>query len=201
MPFPIAIVSRKVANAANHTQRFSLLIELFEVVIRFIVLVQVADHLSGSQAAEVLAKYPELSKLSKPSLGTWVNLFRSLSEFQTASAFLKEVKMLKVNEYRKTIDEFVNLRNESFKGHGATLTEAEYELKYQEHAPSIDQLVNKMSFLASYRLVKTGSMEKDGDYYRISVQSLMGDNPLFETEIISSRIPFDTHKVLYLNAN
>jgi len=201
LPFPIAIVYRKVANAANDTQRFSLLIELFEVVIRFIALVQVADLLGGSQQMEALAKIPELSKLSKPSLGNWVNLFRSLSQFQTASAFLKEVKMLKVNEYRKTIDEFVSLRNESFKGHGATLTEAEYELKYQEHAPSIDELVSKMSFLASYRLVKTGSMEKDGNYYRISVQSLMGDNPVFETETISSRIPFDTHKVLYLNAS
>lgn len=29
----------------------------------------------------------------------------------------------------------------------------------------------------------------------------MGDNPVFETETISSRIPFDTHKVLYLNAS
>lgn len=29
----------------------------------------------------------------------------------------------------------------------------------------------------------------------------MGDNPIFETQDISSRTPFDTHKVLYLNAN
>jgi CheY-like chemotaxis protein len=201
LPFPIAIVYRKVANAPNSTQRFSLLIELFEVVIRFIVLVQVADHLNGSQQAEVLAKIPELSKLSKPALGDWVKLFRSLSQFQTASAFLKEVKLLKVNEYQKTIDAFVNLRNESFKGHGATLTEAEYEQKFQEHAPSIYELIGKMSFLANYRLVKAASMEKDGDYYRIFVQTLMGDNPVFETQIIPSRIPLETRKVLYLNAN
>lgn len=200
LPFPIAIVYRKVANAPNNTQRFSLLIELFEVVIRFVVLVQVADYTVGSHREEVLAKIPELSKLSKPSLGHWVNLFRSLSQFQAASSFLKEIKTLKVNEYQRTIDEFVNLRNESFKGHGATLTEAEYELKFQEHAPSIYELLGKMSFLANYRLVKTGSMEKDGDYYRIAAQSLMGDNPVFETQIISSRVPFDTHKVLYLNA-
>lgn len=201
LPFPIAIVYRKVANAPNNTQRFSFLIELFEVVIRFIVLVQVADHFSGSQQVELLAKVPELSKLSRPSLGTWVSLFRSLSQSQAEGAFLKEVRMLKVADYQKTVDEFVGLRNESFKGHGATLTEAEYEMKFQEHAPSIYELINKLSFLANYRLVKTGLMEKEGDYYRISVQTLMGDNPVFETQSISSRTPFDTHRVLYLNAS
>jgi hypothetical protein len=56
-----------------------------------------------------------------------------------------------------------------------------------------------MSFLANYRLVKTGAMEKDGDHYRISAQILMGDNPVFEVETISSRIPFDTNKVVYLD--
>jgi hypothetical protein len=201
LPFPIAIVYRKVANAPNNTQRFSFLIELFEAVIRFIVLVQVADHLSGSQQVDVLAKIPELAKLSKPSLGTWASLFRSLSQFQTEDAFLKEAKALKVTDYQKTMDEFVRLRNESFKGHGATLTEAEYEMKFQEHAPAIYELISKLRFLANYRLVKTGLMEKDGEYYRISVQTLMGDNPVFETQIISSRIPFDTHRVLYLNAS
>ena len=201
LPFPIAIVYRKVANAPNSTQRFSFLIELFEVVIRFIVLIQVADHLGGSQEADVLAKVPELSKLCRPSLGTWVSLFRSLSQFQTEGAFLKEARMLKVTDYQKTMDEFVRLRNESFKGHGATLTEAEYEMKFQEHAPAIYELIGKLSFLANYRLVKTGLMEKDGDYYRISVQVLMGDNPVFETQIISSRTPFDTRRVLYLDAS
>lgn len=201
LPFPIAIVYRKVANAENNTQRFSLLIELFEVVIRFVVLVQVADHLSSLQKAEVLTKIPDLSKLDKPSLGIWVSLFRSLSQFQTDSSFLKEIRMLKVTEYRRTMDELVRLRNESFKGHGATLTEGEYEVKFQEYAPSIYELVGKLGFLASYRLVKAGSMKKDGDYFRISTQVLMGDNPVFETQVISSRTPVDADKVLYLNAS
>jgi hypothetical protein len=192
---------RKIAIAENSTLRFSLLIDLFDVLIRFVVLVEAADYLGSSQQAEVLAKVPELSKLSKPSLGNWVNLFRSLSQFQTDRSFLKEIKTLKVNEYKRTIEEFVNLRNESFKGHGATLTEAEYEVKFQEHSPSIYELIGKLRFLANYRLVKTAAMEKDGDYYRISAQILMGDNPVFETQIISSRTPLDTHKVLYLNAS
>ena len=94
----------------------------------------------------------------------------------------------------------MKLRNESFKGHGATLSEAEYEIKFQEHSPSIYELGGKISFLANYRLVKASSIEKDGDYYQTSAQMLMGDNPVFETQVISSRTPFDTQKVLYLNA-
>jgi hypothetical protein len=201
LPFPIAIVYRKVANAPNHTQRFSLLIELFEVVIRFLVLVQVADYSTGPQQLEVLTKIPELAKLSRPSLGNWVNLFRSLLQFSAESApFVKELKTLKVKEYRTMIDEFVRLRNESFKGHGATLTEAEYEGKFLEHAPSIYDFIGQMPFFSNYNLVKTGPMEKDGDFYRISARILMGDNPVFETQNISSRTPVDTHKVLYLNS-
>jgi hypothetical protein len=201
LPFPIAIVYRKVANAPNSTQRFSFLIELFEVVIRFTVLVQIADVLSGYQSADILTKLPELAKLSRPALGTWVSLFRSLSQFENNSPFVRELKTLKVNEYNKTIEKFVNLRNESFKGHGATLSESEYEQKFQEHAPSIYDLISKMRFLANYRLVKTASMEKDGEYYRISALTLMGDNPVFEKQILSVRTPFDTQKVVYLNAS
>ena len=149
----------------------------------------------------MLTRCPELSKLSKPSLGDWVSLFRALVKFENANPFLKEVKDLKANEYQRTIDGFVNLRNQSLKGHGATLTEPEYELKFQEHAQSIYDLIGRMSFLSSYQLVKTTSMDKDGHHYRISAQTLMGDNPVFETQVISSQRPLDTQKVLYLNAS
>jgi hypothetical protein len=79
-----------------------LLIDLLDAVVRFLVLVQVADYLNGPHQAELLSKIPELSKLSKPSLGDWVNILRSFSKFPTTNAFLKEVKMLGSNEYQKT---------------------------------------------------------------------------------------------------
>jgi hypothetical protein len=49
-----------------------------------------------------------------------------------------------------------------------------------------------LGFLANYRLVKTGSMEKDGDFYKISVQNLMGDNPHFESDHVVLRTPLET---------
>lgn len=204
LPFPIAVVYRKIANAANNTQRYSLLIELFEVVIRFIVLVNLADYLNSRKAAETLVQQvPDIRKLSAPSLGHWVVWFRSLSHIKTAAQsrpFLREIKEFKLHDYQRMLDEFVNIRNESLRGHGATLSEGEYELKFQEHSPKLNKLIGDLGFLANYRLVKTGSMDKDGDFYKISVQNLMGDNPHFESDHVVLRTPLETNKVLYLNA-
>src|SRR5205823_5272760 len=75
----------------------------------------------------------------------------------------------------------VNIRNDSLRGHGSTLTEAEYELKFQEHSPKLYKLIDDLGFLASYRLVKTALMEKRGDFFKISVQNLVGDNNTSQT--------------------
>jgi hypothetical protein len=205
LPFPIAVVYRKIANAPNNTQKYSLLIELFEVVIRFIVLVNLADYLNGRNAADtLLQQIPDIRKLSAPSLGHWVSWFRSLSHLKTAAEsqpFLREIKEFPLQDYQRMLDEFVNIRNESLRGHGATLTEGEYELKFQEHAPKLYKLVSDLGFLANYRLVKTGSMEKDRDFYKITVQNLMGDNPHFESDHVVQRTPLETGKVLFLKAS
>lgn len=42
-------------------------------------------------------------------------------------------------------------------------------------------------------------MRKDGDFFKIAVHTLMGDNPHFDTDYITLRTPLDTDKVLYLN--
>ena len=59
-------------------------------------------------------------------------------------------------------------------------------------------LVASLRFLANYTLVKTGPMEKDGDFFRVNVQNLMGVNPYFENDVIDLRTPLDTNKVLYV---
>jgi hypothetical protein len=95
--------------------------------------------------------------------------------------------------------EFVAIRNASLRGHGATLTEDEYEVRFQEHAPKVYDLISNLGFLANYTLVKTGTMEKEGDFFKISAQLLMGDNPHFEHTSITLRTPLDTNRVLYIN--
>ena len=139
LPFPIAVVHRKIDSAANNTQRFSLLIELFEVVVRFIVLVILADYFDSPKEEETLIReIPEISRLSAPSLGDWVSLLKSLSRHYTSTngrPFLKEIKDFKLDRCTKTLDEFVELRNDSLRGHGSTETEAEYESRVRECSP------------------------------------------------------------------
>lgn len=203
LPFPIAVVYRKIAIAENNTQRFSLLIELFDAVIRFLALVHLSDYVNNQRQAELIAdQVPVVRKSSAPSLGDWVDLFKSLSKIKGAPEsrpFVEEIKSFRLDRYQDTLRLFVEVRNASFRGHGATLTEDEYALKFQEHAPKLYELIRNLGFLAKYRLIKTGPMEKDGDLYKIVVQVLMGDNPHFETERLLLRNPLDTNKVLYLN--
>jgi hypothetical protein len=153
-----------------------MLIELFEVVIRFIVLVSLADYLKSPREPEaMIQEVPDIGRLSAPTLGDWVSLFNSLSHYHTkteSQPFLKEIKEFKLDRYARTLREFVNIRNDSLRGHGSTLTEAEYELKFQEHSPKLYKLIDDLAFLASYRLVKTALMEKHAtssrSQYRIS---------------------------------
>jgi hypothetical protein len=203
VPFPIAVVQRKIRNAPNNTQKFSLLIELFEVVVRFIALVHLADYVNNrKQAAVVAEQVPDIKKLFAPTLGDWVSIFKAFARINSgadSAPFLAEIKTFRFDKYQRTLQEFVDLRNASLRGHGATLTEEEYELRYQEHAPKVYDLVSSLGFLANYTLVKTGQMEKNGDFFNITVHTLMGDNPHFETNHIVLRTPLDTNKVLYLN--
>jgi hypothetical protein len=205
LPFPIAVVYRKVVNAENNTQRFSLLIELFEVAVRFITLVNLADYVNNRRQAGVVAEQvPAMRKLYAPALGDWVSMFRSFARIKSAAEskpFIEELKSFKLDRYLPALEEFVQIRNASLRGHGATLTEDEYELRYQEHAAKVFDLVSSLGFLANYRLLKTGAMEKDGDFFKIPVQVLMGDNPHFEHSTIALRTPLDTNRVLYLNRN
>lgn len=205
LPFPIAVVYRKIRNAPNNTQKFSLLIELFEVAVRFIALVHLADYINSRKQADVVAEQiPEIKKMYAPALGDWVSMFRSFAYIKglpESEPFLQEAKSFKLDRYQKTLQEFVDIRNKSLRGHGATLTEDEYELRFQEHAPKVYKLINSLGFLANYTLVKTGTMEKDGDFYKIAVQVLMGDNPHFEHLSVELRTPLDTNRVLLLNRN
>lgn len=203
LPFPIAVVYRKIINAPNNTQRFSLLIELFEVVVRFIVLVILADYLTSPKEGQaMIQEIPEIGRLSAPTLGDWVSLFKSLLhhyENTDSLRFLKQIKDFNLDRYAKTLDEFVNIRNVSLRGHGTTQTEAEYEMRFQEHSPKLYKLIDGLRFLANYRLVKTGLMGRRGEFFKISVQILMGDNPHFASDYVLLRTPLETDKVLYLN--
>lgn len=205
LPFPLAVVYRKFVNAPNHTQRFSLMIELFESALRFMVLVNLVDYLHKMKSGEDIKQdIPLIGRLIRPSLGDWVQLFNSLTKIKTnpdSEPFLKEVKEFNLDKYRKVLQEFVEIRNQSLRGHGGTWSEEEYFLKVQQYFPKLEEFIASLSFLSKYQLVKTHSLEKDGDYYKISSTDLMGGTTPFEHKVIESRKPIDTNKVIYFNSD
>jgi hypothetical protein len=202
LPFPIAVIYRKLANAPNSTQRFSLMLELFEVAIRFVVLVQIADYASR-ESAMLASSVPGVRKLYAPAVGDWVGMFRAFVKMKPPSEnapFLKGIQGFEIHRYEQTLNEIPERRNASLRGHGGTLTEDEYDRLFQEYVPRVYDLISALGFLANYELVKATAMDKEGDFYRIPVQILMGDNPHFEQACKVLRTPLETKRVLYLNA-
>ena len=47
-----------------------------------------------------------------------------------STPFLTEIKNFRLDKYQRTLQEFVDIRNASLRGHGATLSEDEYELRF-----------------------------------------------------------------------
>jgi hypothetical protein len=199
-PSPIAIVSRRLGNEANGMRSFFLLCDLFEVAIRFIVLVQIAEVMRGSesQQSEAIARNSGLEKLSetKTTLGVWVNLFRQLRRFPTENPFLKEIKAIDIKD--KWLEDFKDLRN-NIKGHGPTLAEAYYKSIFEQNIGKLEQLLRTVSFLKNYWLVKPFPTVCDGTHHRIPARNLMGDNPIFDIRHIHSPNELPTDEVIYLS--
>jgi len=64
----------------------------------------------------------------------------------------------------------------------------------EEHASGVVDIRNAFTHWS-----RLATWIKDGDFFKVSVHALMGDNPHFETSQIVRRTPLDTNKVLYLN--
>lgn len=198
LPFPIAIVSRKMGNEPNGLRSFLLLRDLFEVIIRFIVLVLIADCLTRQNQEHVLAKNERLGELWKglPS-GKWVDLFCSLRQFPSENPFLVEIeRLMEIDE--SILRHFVHLRNVTI-GHGPTQGDAFYKSIFEKNIGEMEKLLGKMSFLKNYWLIKPVSILDSGDPCEFSAWKLSGDNPSFDKRNLRSRNPIKIGNVFYLN--
>ncbi len=205
-PFPIAIAYRKFLNSDSNTQKFTLMIELYEIVIKFMTLVNLADFIGRMNSTDesLMERIPMIKNLSHATGGIWAEIFISLTRLKQSpesKPFLEEIQSFNLEKYSKKIIEFVEIRNSSLRGHGTTLPEEVYAIKVQEIFPNLEELIKSLSFLSKYKLVKTNHLEKKGDVYKIHITNLMGDNSSFDTEIIESRTPIDTDTVILFNQN
>jgi hypothetical protein len=79
------------------------------------------------------------------------------------------------------------------------LSEAECELRFQEHAGDVYEFLGILSFLTRYTLVSTGETEKGTDVQKTQVCVLMGASSEFDESWIVSQAPVEPSRVLYLN--
>jgi hypothetical protein len=194
LPFPIALAYRKVADAPDDSARLTLLIELLEVAVRFVVLVMLAD-LDHEQSGDGISAF-EIKHLYGPSLADWVALFKALAK--RSRLFLKEVSDFKLDRYENTINDFIKFREELSRGNDAGTMRDRCESQVDEQAQNVYEFIASLGVLANYSLVKTGVLEKECEFYRIPLQVLMGDKSDGEKKWLISRTPFDTNRVLYM---
>ncbi|MGC2248884.1 MAG: hypothetical protein WA609_19930, partial [Terriglobales bacterium] len=173
---------------------------LFDVLIRFVALVQVADCMRGSAESQTdaLVNIREFRKLSRFALGDWVSLFRSLRQFKTESPFLVELTGLDVDE--KILDDFVKLRNDT-RGHGTTQGDAYYKTIFEQHIGKMEELLRAFGFLRNYWLLRPISITHGGAYCDFSAWKLTGANPSFNKQNVRARSPLSVDRVVYLNRN
>lgn len=202
LPFPIAIVSRRMGNEPNGLTSFLLLMDLFEVVIRFVVLVQIADYVRRPEQTQdkVCADLRKL--LAQPTLGPWKDQFCTLTQIQTENPFLVEIAAANID--RKVLDHFVELRNR-IKGHGNTLQDAYYRLVFEDNIGKMETLLRTVSFLRNYYLVKpisitrTGITTPTGTDCEFLAWKLTGGNPSFDKRNLRAQEPLIAGRVYYLN--
>jgi hypothetical protein len=151
MAFPVAVTWRLLRQEQEPTRQFSRLLDLFDMAVRFAVVVLIADLVSHKEMSSGQPGPADLFRdfvPERPSLGDWVNaLPRLLTRFrkdQSASSFSEPIlrsfqEAAQIMERRK----LVHLRNET-KGHALTLSAAEYEHLFQNYSPDVEKVIEAL---------------------------------------------------------
>ncbi len=203
LPFPIAITYRKMSNARGGIERFNFLIDLFEVSVKFLALINLSDYFNKlKNKKNLFNEIPIINIFRNPTLGVWIRLLRELFKLKSSPGskpFVEEIKKFEIDKYETTLNDFGTIRN-NLRGHGITISNQEYEAKFQEYFPKLNELLESMQFLTNYTLAATDSIEYKNKKFGIVLRELMGDNPQFERKVINSTKPIETEKIVYINA-
>lgn len=186
-PFPIAVVYSRLLREEILNQKgkveyqklFYTLIDLFEIINRFLSILILADYHKNGAFDENLNKRISEKINKKMSLGDWHEILR-----ETLKVFGKEQKNLfvpelfsfyytrKGNEIVKTLtakqfDDIINIRNKK-KGHTLSLTQNEYKALYLENKEKIIDILTNLEFLTNYTLITPIEFDnKEIRYYQV----------------------------------
>jgi|GEM_PF-6714880 hypothetical protein len=183
-PYPISQVYSSFSHEIDYHRRFHLLIQLYEVTIKYLAIIALSTVIAANEEIEQL-KIGIEKRFRRPSLGDFVSIIDIiLSQSEKFPAILypqKKDDLLKRqsnyidNEAPKInintlLSNIVKLRND-WTGHGAVRSVYEYKVEIENQIPLIFTLLNRCQFLAkcnSFLILSSDFNEfGDGDTYKI----------------------------------
>jgi hypothetical protein len=174
--FPVAVYLRKLMGEPDVRQRFSLLLDLFDIVVRTTTL------MLRSRIKQIDPKYESILDSKSPSLGDWVSCLNEFrKKLEDAQDDFFSPYYLSIRTAYKVIceKELVNLRNDT-KGHALTLPAHEINKYVQLCIPTVNDLIKMLYDLLSLKMMKVEtSRHLTSGRYTVSLFSLNGSNPIF----------------------
>jgi tetratricopeptide (TPR) repeat protein len=221
-PYPIACAYQRLLRSRRQNEAYqrsyNLLLDLHEIVVRFLTLITLSSYLQ--QEAFAPAFNERLCQMLRKnlSLGDWVSLLR-----ETTRVYQRRVETLFIpelfpfyfkpsgglTESARILERFVELRNSTI-GHMLTLTEPRYEELYMTNLPLLSSVLEQLNFLAAYRLLIPTEIENGrilsaydatgaaSDFYETKLDVYAGDENIREYQpILIGRFDPNRQLVLY----
>lgn len=189
LPYPLAIAWRRYLLARNESAKVEHLIGVLDIFLRVLLSYLLSDYL---QHPSVVSVENELSKLSRPSLGTYRSIIREIlfSIHENDEALFREIAKWhfksngKPTSIAKTLDNLISMRNEH--AHGHARTEFALQPYREEFENKIRELLSSATWLFSFRLFYVlDSVPSRIGGYTGNIQWFIGDS--------SEPIPEEVH--------
>src|SRR5579862_2604380 len=183
-PYPISYAFFQYEHEMDFHRKFQLIIQLYEVIIKYAAIVSLSGYLSEDGKNQSLNQFL-LSDFSRPSLGHWTQLLEGLLKLNaTERSILYPVRGEELRKNRlnhidselgrsnlsQDLARVTSMRNEN-SGHGALRSLFEYRQMVEREELLLLSFIDRMSYLSKYNSFLVLASEYDefgeGDKYRI----------------------------------
>lgn len=187
--FPVSIYIRKLKHEPDIREKFSLLLDLFDVTVR------VSTTILSARLKDIITDYQNVTEKKTPALGDWVaglNEANIQLERTQDSFFSNHYSSIKEVHSLICRTELVKLRNDT-KGHAYTLPPFQLQKYFQEYYPSVIELIKILRKFLSQKLLMVDhcTFDRGMDSLKLIASEVNGDNPVFVKKeyIIKKSIP------------
>lgn len=187
--FPVAIYIRKLKNEPDIREKFSLLLDLFDVTVR------VSTIILSARLKEIIPDYLSVAEKKTPSLGDWVeSLSEAKVKLESSQDHFFSNHYSPIKEAHSLIckTELVKLRNDT-RGHAYTLPPYQLQKFFQEYYPVIIGLIKILHKFLGQKLLMVDNCNFDRalDAFKLLASEVNGDNPVFikKEHTISKTLP------------